>query len=102
MRLFLALAVTCGLAAPAIAESKTDMPTVASPHLGHSITVSTHDLDLNSARGQRELDVRLWRAARDVCVMTAMRDLHEQRLAGRCRSDALARVAARRAPNTAD
>ena len=55
----LALALAAAvLAAPAAAA---DEPPVVRVHYG--------DLDLTSAAGQRQLDIRLERAARDVCNM---------------------------------
>lgn len=95
MRMFILLAAAAAFAAPALAQS-ADMTTVTAPH-GRSIAVSTSDLDLASADGQRELDERLWRAARDVCSFTRLRDLAEYRAEGRCRSAALAHASARRA-----
>jgi UrcA family protein len=100
MRAFLLLAVAATVAAPAFAQND-NMTTVTAPH-GRSSAVSVNDLDLASAAGQRQLDLRLWRAARDVCSFTALRDLSESRLVDRCRSDALARVNARKASSLAD
>ncbi|WP_164155336.1 UrcA family protein [Sandarakinorhabdus rubra] len=90
MRLMLTFAVAAAVAVPALAEPMITVPS------GRSLAVATGDLDLASAGGQRELDRRLWRAARQVCSFTALRDLSESRLVDRCRADALARVAARR------
>lgn len=100
MRSILLFAVATALAAPAFAQNDS-MTTVTAPH-GRSIAVSIADLDLASASGQRQLDLRLWRAARDVCSFTALRDLGESRLVDRCRADALARVNARQASSLAD
>jgi UrcA family protein len=99
MRLFACLAVAAALAAPALAQPADT--TVTAPH-GRSIAVRIADLDLASAQGQRRLDDRLWRAAREVCTMTRLRDLHEYRLEGRCRDDALNRVRAQRSAAIAD
>ena len=91
MRLIAALGLAAAAAMPAAAEPMISVPS------GHSVTVVTHDLDLSSADGQRTLDRRLWRAARQVCTFTTLRDLAESRLVDRCRADTLARVRARRA-----
>lgn len=92
MRLFFlaAAAAAAALAAPALAQP-ADMTTVTAPH-GRSIAVSVADLDLASTDGQRTLDRRLWRAARDVCSFTRLRDLAEYRAEGRCRDVAMARA----------
>lgn len=96
MRLLTATLMAAALAAPALAEPMITVPS------GHSVIVVTHDLDLTSAEGQRQLDRRLWRAAKQVCTFTSLRDLSESRLVDRCRADTLARVAARRAPVSAN
>lgn len=80
-------------AAPALAQPTI---TVAGHARYPSVDVRTADLDLASADGQRRLDTRLWRAARQVCTMTQLRDLSESRLADRCRADTLARARASR------
>jgi UrcA family protein len=95
MRLPVLVAAAVAFAAPALAQP-SDMTTVTAPH-GRSIAVSVGDLDLASAEGQRTLDERLWRAARDVCSFTRLRDLAEYRAEGRCRSAALAHASARHA-----
>jgi UrcA family protein len=99
MRLFACFAVAATLAAPALAQSADT--TVTAPH-GRSIAVSIADLDLLRAQDQRRLDDRLWRAAREVCTMTRLRDLNEDRLAGRCRDVALGRARAQRNLATAN
>jgi UrcA family protein len=96
MRLIAALCLAAAVAVPAVAEPMITVPS------GHSVTVVTHDLDLSSADGERTLDRRLWRAARQVCTFTALRDLAESRLVDRCRASALARVQARRAQGLAN
>lgn len=95
----LALFLIAASAAPVLAESTI---TVAGHTRFPSVDVRTADLDLASADGQRRLDDRLWRAARQVCTMTAMRDLAESRLADRCRADSLARARAARGAVIAD
>jgi UrcA family protein len=99
MRLFASAIIAATLAMPAFAQSTDTM--VTAPH-GRSIAVSVADLDLRSADGQRRLDDRLWRAARDVCTMTRLRDLNEFRLEGRCREVALTRARTQHAIRTAD
>lgn len=89
-----ALLLIAAVAAPALAQPTI---TVAShPDRFPSVQVSTADLDLASADGQRRLDARLMRAAAQVCTMTRLRDLNESRLADRCRTDTLARARAAR------
>lgn len=92
MRMFILFAAAAALAAPSFAQS-ADMTTVTAPH-GRSIAVAVGDLDLASANGQRVLQVRLWRAARDVCSFTQLRDLAEFRAEGQCRAAALAHAKA--------
>ncbi|MEO0420131.1 MAG: UrcA family protein [Pseudomonadota bacterium] len=56
-----------------------------------SVDVSTAQLDLSSAKGQRNLDARLRVAVRDVCGVTpALRDLREVRDHRQCVSQARA------------
>jgi UrcA family protein len=98
--MFILFAAAAAFTAPALAQP-SDMTTVTAPQ-GRSIAVSVGDLDLASAEGQRALDARLWRAARDVCNFTRLRDLAEHRAEGRCRSAALAHVSAQRAANLAN
>jgi UrcA family protein len=100
MRLFACLCIAAAtLSAPALAQSTDTM--VTAPH-GRSIVVSIADLDLSSVQDQRRLDDRLWRAARDICTMTRLRDLNEHRLEGRCRETALNRARSQRAALIAD
>jgi UrcA family protein len=96
MRLFAALCVAAAVAVPAVAEPLITVPS------GHSVIVMTSDLDLSRADDQRTLDRRLWRAAKQVCSFTSLRDLSESRLVDRCRADTLARVQARRTAGIAN
>jgi UrcA family protein len=89
------------LAAPLFAAAAMATPTITVA-AGPSVAVATHDLDLATPDGQRRLDDRLWRAARQVCTFTSLRDLNESRLADRCRADTLARARSQRAAIIAD
>lgn len=100
MRMFILFAAAAAFTVPAVAQP-SDMTTVTAPQ-GRSIAVSVSDLDLASSEGQRALDVRLWRAARDVCSFTRLRDLTEYRAEGRCRAAALAHAGARRTDTLAN
>ena len=54
--------------------------------------VRTADLDLGSARGQRQLDHRLAQAAREVCGTASDSDLAGKNDVRRCRDETLARA----------
>jgi len=102
MRLFILFAAAAAFAAPTPALAQpADMTTVTAPH-GRTILVSVADLDLASAQGQRALNTRLWRAARDVCNFTRLRDLSEHRAEGQCRAAALAHASSQRAATLAN
>lgn len=58
--------------------------------------VRTADLDLRSEAGQRELDQRLARAAREVCGEASNADLVGQNDVRQCRDDVLAKAHAQR------
>ena len=58
--------------------------------------MSTADLDLSSQAGQRTLDLRIARAARDVCGKPSDADLVGQNKARECRQDVVARTSAER------
>lgn len=74
-------------AAPALAETPT---TVQVAH------VSTADLDLSSREGQRQLDQRINRAARDVCGAASDADLVGANEVRQCRHDVVAKAGAQR------
>ena len=73
-------------AAPALAEP-------AGPAVAVSV-VPTHDLDLSSDAGQRQLDIRLARAARDVCGAASDVDLAGKNEVRECRNAVLAEARA--------
>lgn len=75
-------------AAPALAEPAAAQPATLVSH------VRTADLDLASAQGQRLLQQRLQRAAREVCGTPSDLDLVAQNELRECRSEAVARAAA--------
>lgn len=100
MRMF-ALPVLTLLVTASAAHTQPTI-TVAGHARYPSVDVRTADLDLASEDGQRRLDTRLWRAARQVCTMTSLRDLAESRLTDRCRADTLARARAGRQGVIAD
>lgn len=74
-------------------------PTFAEPAGAQPATLVSHvrtaDLDLASTHGQRLLQKRLQRAAREVCGTPSDFDLVGQNDLRRCRSEAVARAAAR-------
>lgn len=100
MRMFALPVLTLLVAASAALAQPTI--TVAGHARYPSVDVRTADLDLASEDGQRRLDARLWRAARQVCTMTQLRDLSESRFTDRCRADTLARARAARQAVIAD
>jgi UrcA family protein len=75
-------------AAPAVAETPTAESRVA--------LVRTADLDLRSQAGRRQLDLRLARAARDVCGTASDADLHGKKQVRQCRADVLAEARGKR------
>jgi UrcA family protein len=75
-------------AAPALAETPA-------AHTNISL-VRTADLDLRSHAGRHQLDVRLARAAREVCGMASDADLNGKNEVRQCRADVLAQARANR------
>ena len=69
-------------AEPALAETPTAQANVS--------VVRTADLDLNSSAGRRQLDLRLARAARDVCGTASDVDLRGKNAVRECRDEVLA------------
>lgn len=81
-----------------IASAATITPTVANafePVTATSI-VHTGDLDLSSATGQQELDLRIAKAARDVCGSASDVDLEGKNAVRQCREDTVAKAAGQR------
>lgn len=66
-----AKAFTHSLAALGLAATAT-APALAANAAVQSITVSTNDLDLGTAKGQRMLDKRVEKAVRSVCRTTSV------------------------------
>ena len=85
--LFSAL-LTAGLikAAPALAQTPAQQGEVAVS------LVRTADLDLGSAAGQRQLDLRIARAARDVCGPASDVDLEGKNEVRKCVDATLAKA----------
>ena len=75
-------------AAPALAETPAVETNVS--------LVRTADLDLGSAAGRRLLDLRLARAARDVCGTASNFDVEGKNEVRQCRADVLAQARANR------
>lgn len=71
-------------AAPALAQSPAAETNVS--------LVRTADLDLGSDAGRRQLDVRLARAAREVCGTASDADLKGKNEVRQCRADVLAKA----------
>jgi UrcA family protein len=69
-------------AAPALAEAP-----VTETRVTH---VQTGDLDLNSSAGRHQLDLRLARAAREVCGTASDADLRGKNEVRQCRAEVLA------------
>jgi len=90
--IFASALITAGVlkAAPAFAETPSaNFETRVS-------YVSTADLDLSSQAGQRALDLRIARAAREVCGKASDADLVGQNKARQCRHDVIARASGER------
>ena len=85
MTKFLIATLVAFTAAPALAEPIT----VTS-------TVQTIDLDLSSAKGQRELDRRLAVAAKQVCGTASDADIEGKNEVRRCRVETLAGLSGER------
>ena len=81
------LLLAVGIATPALA---TPAPA------DHRVVVSTADLNLASARGQRALDRRLAHAVIEACQAASHADLAGQNDVRRCRVETTSRVAQRR------
>ena len=67
-------------------------PALAEP-AGRAVAVSvvhTSDLNLASAAGQRQLDIRLARAAREVCANASDADIAGKNDVRQCRNDVIA------------
>jgi UrcA family protein len=89
---------TAILALAMIASAATLMPTAAlalEPVTATSI-VHTADLDLSSDSGQRELDRRIVRAAREVCGEASNVDLEGKNAVRQCREETIAQAASHR------
>lgn len=66
---------------------------LSEPPASVSIVVQTADLDLGSAAGQRTLDLRLARAAKEACGTASDVDIEGKNEARRCRAETLAGLA---------
>ena len=75
-------------ASPALAETPVPQTNVSLVH--------TADLDLNSASGRHQLDLRLALAAREVCGTASNLDLQGKNEVRKCREDTLAQAKAKR------
>ncbi len=75
-------------AAPALAQTPSVETNVS--------LVRTADLDLSSDAGRRQLDVRLARAAREVCGTASDTDIQGKNEVRQCRADVLAQARANR------
>lgn len=81
-----------------VATATTITPTVAQASELDRVSsiVQTADLDLSSDRGQRELDRRIARAAREVCGQVSDVDLAGQNDARKCVVDTVAGATSQR------
>lgn len=81
-----------------IASAATITPTVAAAAEPETVTsiVRTADLDLSSGKGQQELDLRIARAAREVCGTASPVDLEGYKGVRQCRERTVARATAQR------
>lgn len=81
-----------------IASAVTVTPTVAEAFEPVTVTsiVRTADLDLSSPAGQRELELRIAHAAREVCGEASDVDLEGTNAVRHCREDTVAKAAAQR------
>lgn len=84
------------LAMAAIASAATIAPTVAAEPVTVTSIVRTADLDLASPVGQRELDKRIAKAAREVCGSASIVDLEGSNDVRACRKATIAEAAAQR------
>ena len=73
-------------------------PTLAQPAAAdvNVSVVATADLDLSSSAGQRQLDLRLVQAAREVCGIASDSDLEGKNDVRACRDDVLERAHSQR------
>ena len=81
-----------------ISSTATITPTVAEAAEAATVStiVQTADLDLSSASGQRELDLRIVRAAREVCGEASDVDLKGKNAVRQCRADTIAQAGSQR------
>jgi|SRR5688572_27396534 UrcA family protein len=81
-----------------IASAATIAPTASQASEPAAVTsiVQTADLDLASPNGQRELDRRIVRAARDVCGTASDADLVGKNDVRQCRVETIAAAASQR------
>jgi UrcA family protein len=81
-----------------IASAATVTSTVAQAFEPVVVTsiVKTADLDLSSADGQRQLDLRIVQAARDVCGDVSDVDLEGKNAARHCVADTIAAASSQR------
>jgi UrcA family protein len=81
-----------------IASAITVTPTVAQAFEPVTVTsiVRTADLDLSNDSGQRELDRRIVRAAREVCGEASNVDLEGGNAVRQCREDTIALATSQR------
>lgn len=81
-----------------IASATTIAPTASQAAEPVTITsvVQTADLDLSSAAGQRALDRRIVRAAREVCGTVSDADLEGRNAARQCRAETIAAAESQR------
>lgn len=93
------MTVTAMHAAAALAAALLVAPAVAQDHAPatRSQTVSSADLDLRDARDVARLDLRIARAARQLCGDASAFDMIGRRKARQCADAAAARVADARA-----
>ena len=89
---------TAFFALAVIASATTITPTVAQAFEPVTVTsiVRTADLDLSTAKGQRELDRRIVRAAREVCGAPSDVDLEGKNDVRHCREQTIAQAASQR------
>jgi len=80
----------------AIASAATITPTVAAEPVTVSSIVQTADLDLSSDSGRHELDLRIVKAAREVCGEASDVDLEGKNTVRQCREETIAEAAAQR------
>lgn len=73
-------------AAPALAEPASPVTSI----------VQTFDLNLSTSSGQRQLDLRLARAAREACGTASAADLKGKNAVRKCRDEVLAQAEVQR------